>query len=354
MTIHPVAGLFPMLSGQEISDLAADIKTNGLQQAIVMQGDTLLDGRNRLEACRLAGVEPRFTEYTGDSPVAFIIGVNLLRRHLDKGQRIALGIEIEPHFAEELKRNSGTRTDLLGKCPIRSEPARDQAARAVGLSGKTLSAAKAIKASAPEKFQEIIDGNLSVAQAKREIKRADHMEKIARAGSIHAEVNIVGPFGLVLADPPWKYDHQEAENRAIENHYGTASVVDIIGHSPATESDAVLFLWATAPKLLEAIEVMQGWGFRYVTHAIWDKKKIGMGYWFRGRHELLLVGVKGNPGSTPECERCSSIFEEPRGQHSTKPECVYSWIERAFPDKKKLEMYCREPRKGWAAWGNEV
>lgn len=57
--------------------------------------------------------------------------------------------------------------------------------------------------------------------------------------------------------------------------------------------NAVLFLWATAPKLKEALEVMEAWGFEYRTNAVWDKEIIGMGYWFRGQHELLLVGVKG-------------------------------------------------------------
>ena len=101
MKIHPVAELFPMLSASELNEMADSIKREGLLNPCVRQGDVLLDGRNRLAACKRAGVEPRFVEYTGDSPVAFIIGANLARRHLDKGQKIALALEIEPHFAEE-------------------------------------------------------------------------------------------------------------------------------------------------------------------------------------------------------------------------------------------------------------
>ena len=110
----------------------------------------------------------------------------------------------------------------------------------------------------------------------------------------------------------------------------------------------------TPPKLVEALAVLEAWGFRYVTNAVWDKQKIGMGYWFRGQHELLLVGVKGEPGTPPESERRSSVFAEARRGHSQKPACVYEWIERAFPDRTKLEMYCRQQRDGWAAWGNEA
>jgi site-specific DNA-methyltransferase (adenine-specific) len=174
MTIHPVAALFPMLPEQELADLASDIKTNGLQQPIVMQGGTLLDGRNRLAACERAGVKPTFTEYKGDSPVAFIIGVNLHRRHLDQGQKIALGIEIEPHFADEARKRMQVRKGNQPGASVEIVPhldkSRDQAARAVGVSGKTLSTAKAIKAAAPDKFRAIIEGKLSVARAKKEVK----------------------------------------------------------------------------------------------------------------------------------------------------------------------------------------
>lgn len=160
---------------------------------------------------------------------------------------------------------------------------------------------------------------------------------------------------LVLADPPWKYDFAETDNRQVENQYPTATVSEIIDMEPETETDCVLFLWATVAKLTEALEVMDGWGFQYKTHAVWDKGKIGMGYWFRGQHELLLVGTKGQFSPPETDQRVSSVFNESRAsKHSKKPECVYKWIESAFPEAKKLEMFCREPRKGWEVFGNEA
>jgi len=181
MKIHPVAELFRMLSASELQEMAASIKRDGLLNPCVRMGDTLLDGRNRLAACKLAGVEPTFTEYTGSSPVAFIIASNLARRHLDKGQKIALALEIEPHFAEELKHNSGKRTDLVGESPIRSKPARDQAAAAVGVSGKLVSAAKAIREADPVRFEKVKQGTLSVAKAKKEIKAEQDKRDLSAA-----------------------------------------------------------------------------------------------------------------------------------------------------------------------------
>lgn len=164
---------------------------------------------------------------------------------------------------------------------------------------------------------------------------------------------------LVLADPPWRYDFAETDNRQIENHYASAEPEDIIEHirapqMPPIADDCVLLMWATAPKLREALQVMEGWGFEYKTHAIWDKEKIGMGYWFRGQHELLLVGTRGNASPPEQAARVSSVFREARGEHSVKPECVYQWIEQAFPAARKLEMYCRNPRDGWLVFGNEA
>lgn len=158
---------------------------------------------------------------------------------------------------------------------------------------------------------------------------------------------------LVLADPPWRYDFAQSDSRQIENQYPSATVDEIIAHRPDTEADCVLLLWATVAQLPEALEVMRGWGFEYKTNAMWDKQKIGMGYWFRDQHELLLVGTKGKASPPDVAHRVGSIFSESRGKHSAKPECVCQWIEAAFSDLVKLEMYCRSPREGWAAWGNE-
>ena len=166
-------------------------------------------------------------------------------------------------------------------------------------------------------------------------------------------------ISVLLADPPWQYDLAETDNRQIENQYPTASVSEIITHinkpwMPPLAKDCVLYLWATAPKFEEALKVLEEWGFTYKTCAVWDKEKIGMGYWFREQHEMLLVGTKGKfSPPTPE-NRFSSVFREAREGHSEKPECVYKAIEKMFPKANKFEMYQRTPREGWAGGGNEV
>jgi hypothetical protein len=87
---HTAASIFPMMSDQELHDLAEDIKQNGLVHPIVVDkhdGNVVIDGWNRLKACEIASFEPQFVDYEGDDPRAFIIANNVRRRHLSKGQQ---------------------------------------------------------------------------------------------------------------------------------------------------------------------------------------------------------------------------------------------------------------------------
>src|SRR5882672_1446759 len=91
LPVHPDAAIFPMMSDEEIAGLAEDIKTNGLIHPLIT-GDhdgqeVLVDGRNRLAACKQAGVKPTFRKLNGEDQKAFILSVNINRRHMTKGQR---------------------------------------------------------------------------------------------------------------------------------------------------------------------------------------------------------------------------------------------------------------------------
>lgn len=160
-------------------------------------------------------------------------------------------------------------------------------------------------------------------------------------------------FGIIYADPPWRYE-DSLPNRKIENHYDTMSLSEICNLDVPSDDDCVLYLWATAPKLEEALQVLRAWGFKYRTCAIWDKAVIGMGYWFRQQHELLLVGVKGKPKCPAASLRISSIFNSKRGGHSAKPSDVRKMIERQFQFVPRLEMFARVQHPGWQVFGNEV
>ena len=165
----------------------------------------------------------------------------------------------------------------------------------------------------------------------------------------------IGVYDLIYCDPPWRYDFAETDNRKIENQYPTMSVDEICDMKlPNIANDALLLMWGTAPKLLEAISVIDSWGFTYKTHGIWDKETIGMGYWFRGQHELLLVATKGTFSPPNPENRKPSVFREAKTSHSTKPSFFYEWINKSFPLSRKIELFARAKYDDtWEVWGNE-
>jgi N6-adenosine-specific RNA methylase IME4 len=195
----------------------------------------------------------------------------------------------------------------------------------------------------------------AIRNERGEARRTERMETLAAIATGNRGLDGVGTYPVIYADPPWRYDVVESESRAIENHYPTMSNEDIYAlpiQSLCTD-DAVLFLWATSPKLVEAIQVVAAWGFTYKTCMVWVKDKIGMGYYARQQHELLLIATRGAPPTPAPADRPSSIVNAPRDAHSAKPTEFYELIERMYPALPKIELFCRSPRDGWSAWGNQ-
>lgn len=166
-------------------------------------------------------------------------------------------------------------------------------------------------------------------------------------------------YGVILADPEWRfatYSLERGMDRAADNHYPT-SETDAICARPVGDiaaADCVLFLWATAPMLPDALRVMAAWGFTYKSHAIWKKDRIGTGYWFRNQHELLLVGTRGKVPAPAMGTQFSSVIDAPLGAHSAKPDGFHELVEAYFPSLPKIELNARRARAGWDAWGYEA
>lgn len=98
--IHPACGMLPMMPPEAIAELAQDIRRHGQQQPIWLYEGRLLDGRNRLEACLMAGVEPDVRAWDGDDPVRWVLSLNFHRRHLTDGQKAVVGARAEALIAE--------------------------------------------------------------------------------------------------------------------------------------------------------------------------------------------------------------------------------------------------------------
>lgn len=182
-----------------------------------------------------------------------------------------------------------------------------------------------------------------------------NIRALAAGPSTEEDLAALPEFPVLYADPPWQYEHVETTDlRAIENQYTTMTAGALADLAVPVAEHAVLFLWATNPKLPEALSVMDAWGFAYRTNMVWVKDRIGMGYYARGQHELLLIGKRGELPVPAPSDRPASVIQAPRTEHSAKPEIVYDLIERMYPGLAKVELFQREPRDGWVGWGHQA
>jgi N6-adenosine-specific RNA methylase IME4 len=164
-------------------------------------------------------------------------------------------------------------------------------------------------------------------------------------------------YGVLYADPPWKFEVYNADtglDHAADAHYPTMPTDQIKALPVPAADDAVLFLWSTPPMQPHAHSVMQAWGFTYKSLIVWDKGIDGMGYWVRGRVEILLIGTRGNVPAPLPGEQPPQLVPARRGRHSEKPAIFAEIIEKLYPNTPKLEMFARTARPGWDAWGNEA
>jgi len=167
-----------------------------------------------------------------------------------------------------------------------------------------------------------------------------------------------GKFGVIYADPPWDFQNTfqvRQGSQAADAHYSTLPTTKIceLPLSDALADETVLYLWVpNALMMQDGRVVIDAWGFKYKTCMVWLKPSgPSMGWWIQNRHEMLLIGTRKK---TPLPRiRHSSVFEGSVSEHSRKPKCVYAMIEEAF-DGPYLELFAREKRDGWKAWGNEI
>lgn len=179
---------------------------------------------------------------------------------------------------------------------------------------------------------------------------------------------VIKPYQVILADPPWKYNsranHKTRFRGGACGHYDLMSTKDIcnllVGEL-ADPNGCVLFLWATFPMLEDALEVIKAWGFEYKTVGFtWCKLNpksltpfFGVGFYTKSNAEICLLATKG-PVMKPVVNTVSSLILSPRREHSRKPDEQYERIEAMYPIAKKLELFARQKRSGWASWGNQI
>jgi N6-adenosine-specific RNA methylase IME4 len=176
---------------------------------------------------------------------------------------------------------------------------------------------------------------------------------------------LTGQYGTILIDPPWRFANRTGkmapEHKRLRR-YPTLGF-DVIAALPVARHalpKSHLYLWCPNALLLEGLQIMKGWGFKYKTNLVWYKTRKdggpdgrGVGFYFRNVTELLLFGVRGNLRTLKPSRRQVNIIVSRKQEHSWKPEAAYPIIEACSPGPY-LELFARQRRAGWHWWGDQA
>lgn len=267
-TFHPACLLFPRLGKEELQELADDIKANGLRNPIVRYRGKILDGRNRLAACEIAKVKPRFVEWDGEgSPTEWVISENLIRRHLTSSQRAVVALDLLPLLEKEAKDRQlqgKTLANKLAKVGTNGHGKASQvAARLTKTNSAYVEAVKSIKNQAPELLAKVRSGDLKIPEASEiaklpPAKRKKALDRIENGQPLNGKASYVfqaGDLGNLrptnISTPPGicRFLHD-----LISPHYNVRTILD-----PCSGKSALTKPWNKAKVI--AYELKKGKDF---------------------------------------------------------------------------------------------
>jgi site-specific DNA-methyltransferase (adenine-specific) len=173
-------------------------------------------------------------------------------------------------------------------------------------------------------------------------------------------------YSIIYCDPPWKYNSRENKKTRFGGgacgHYDLMSMDEIkkLPLAKLSAKNCVLFLWTTFPYLDEQIKLFEHWGFRYRTIGFaWLKTNknngfpfFGVGYYTKSNLEICLMGMRGQLKT--KTNSISQVVISPRRKHSQKPDEIREKIVELFGNLPRIELFAREKKGGWDAWGDEV
>jgi hypothetical protein len=161
LPFHPLADIFPLIEGAEFRDLVADIRAHGQRAPIVLYEGKILDGRNRYRACIELGIEPAIEVYAGTDPVAYVISLNLTRRHLSTSQRAMIAAQLATLGWGQRQRGQ-----------LASVPTQEEAAELLNVGERSVKRAVFVREHGDEALiRSVKSGDVSVGGAVERINR---------------------------------------------------------------------------------------------------------------------------------------------------------------------------------------
>jgi N6-adenosine-specific RNA methylase IME4 len=359
--------LIPPLAPDELAQLEANILRDGCRDPLVVWDDILIDGHNRFAICSKHGLEFETVEkdFQDREAVMDWMDANQLgRRNLSPDAfKLALGRRYnrskKKQGAPQGNQNAGKQLDQNE--PVVSTAAKLAAEHSVSEATVKRAGKFAEEVAKTPELQKAISERKPVLQVKREMKeekretrREENRAKVSEAQAPEDIIKSEAKFATIVIDPPWDWGDEGDQDQLGRSRpdYATMSKEQLLALpvSDLADVDCHIYMWITNRSLPKGFELLERWGFRYITALTWAKPSFGMGNYYRGQTEHVLFGVKG---SQPlKRKDVGTLFAAPRGPngHSSKPVEFYNLVESCSPGPF-LEMFSRHNRDGWIAWG---
>jgi N6-adenosine-specific RNA methylase IME4 len=252
--------------------------------------------------------------------------------------------------------------------PLVAQPAYEQnksrtkLADTFGVGRTYIEEAKKLKATSPEKFEQVRSGEKSISEVTKELKIEKRQSDIQRQKEEIENGDLPelqGLFDVISVDPPWaysekggfSYDQHDPDSNRGGVDYPTMTIEQIKAIELPLKDDSVVFLWTTHAFLRDAFDILDRWGLTYKATMVWDKQKMGMGRTIRLQCEFCLLAVKGKP--LIEGGGVRDIISESRREHSRKPDIFFETVNK-MTFGRRLEYFSREKRDGWCVFGNDI
>jgi N6-adenosine-specific RNA methylase IME4 len=409
-----------MMTGEEFQALKSDISKNGQIEPVWLHPDgSIIDGRNRYKACIELDRDPIFRTWDGSgSLIAFVVSLNLHRRHLTAMQKAAVAVDMLPLLeaeAKERQREAGEQThghrwknkddiQLVEKLPQavldekkkqgQENKSREQAAKLIGTSPRYVSDMKRYKNEAPEIYEAAKTGKINGSQAaeilkvdpeKRaayinkadqlsanEIKKTarreqqkEHRRRIAESLEDDSQVcvesleSLTAKYRVIYADPPWKYGNDQTQalpgSTRPDDHYPPMSTPDICALPVSRIAiEGSVLFLWSTTAHLE--EALQ------VLHAWGFRYKTHI-VWDKDSHNYgpytsvqhELLLIGTRGACTPEKSgSIPSVIRILKTDHSRKPDEFREIIKKMYPYGARIELFARDQHHGWDSWGNQA
>lgn len=364
---------------RDLEDLKASISSVGLLHPIVLTADLrLVAGLHRLRACQALGwtqVPATIVSLKRMEAEVAELDENLARQELtvlQRGEMLARRKELHEVLYPETRRGvAGGKASGASRRGERASATPSlvrQVAARTGWSRRTIEYEIQIATSIPDDVRKLLRGTaveddkmalvrlarLPVSEQRRVVERIAHGD----TSSVHvAMVQLAserlrrrpalprGPFDVLVMDPPWPY-------RSGKSPYPTMSLDEIraLPISRLASKDALLWVWTTNGMMRHAFPLLDAWGFTEKTILTWHKTRSTLGSWLLSATEHVIMATRGRPVVNLTTQ--TTLLSARNREDSRKPDEFYALVELLCPGRK-LEMFARETRRGWTAWGAE-